>query len=138
MWYHPAHCEKSMRKKQSNGIYYLMVSRFDSFRGSPTYSGLQCQMCPRHGLRTKACCELMINDYTRRNFLDGRTARLPTVIPRPERAACAYCAFAYVVAQFWRIAIHTQPAPTLMFGLSVGLGQRRRDSVWCQVGLWRA
>ena len=36
-------------------------------------------------LRTKACCELMINDYTRRNFLDGRVARLPTVIPRPEQ-----------------------------------------------------
>ena len=35
--------------------------------------------------RTKACCELLINDYTRRGFVDGRVARLPTVIPRPER-----------------------------------------------------
>ena len=38
----------------------------------------------QHLARTKACCELMINDYTRRHFLDGRVARLPTVIPRPE------------------------------------------------------
>lgn len=32
---------------------------------------------------TKAVGELLINDYTRKGFIDGRAARLPTVIIRP-------------------------------------------------------
>jgi nucleoside-diphosphate-sugar epimerase len=32
---------------------------------------------------TKAIAELLINDYTRKGFVDGRSARLPTVIVRP-------------------------------------------------------
>eukprot|EP00752_Nemacystus_decipiens_P009217 g8232.t1 len=32
---------------------------------------------------TKACAELLVNDCTRKGFVDGRIARLPTVIVRP-------------------------------------------------------
>ena len=32
---------------------------------------------------TKACCEALINDYNRKGYLTGRSARLPTVIVRP-------------------------------------------------------
>lgn len=32
---------------------------------------------------TKAMCELLVNDYSRKCYLDGRTARLPTVVIRP-------------------------------------------------------
>jgi nucleoside-diphosphate-sugar epimerase len=32
---------------------------------------------------TKAIGELLINDYTRKGFIDGRSARLPTVVIRP-------------------------------------------------------
>ena len=32
---------------------------------------------------TKAICELLVNDYTRKGFFDGRSVRLPTVIIRP-------------------------------------------------------
>ena len=32
---------------------------------------------------TKAIAELLINDYTRKGFVDGRSARLPTVVVRP-------------------------------------------------------
>ncbi|CAM9937474.1 unnamed protein product [Scytosiphon promiscuus] len=32
---------------------------------------------------TKACAELLVNDCTRKGFIDGRIARLPTVIVRP-------------------------------------------------------
>ena len=42
---------------------------------------------------TKAMCELLVNDYTRKGFVDGRTARLPTVIVRagaPNPAASAF------------------------------------------------
>jgi nucleoside-diphosphate-sugar epimerase len=46
---------------------------------------------------TKAICELLVNDYTRKGFLDGRTARLPTVIIRPGAANPAASAFASAV-----------------------------------------
>jgi D-erythronate 2-dehydrogenase len=38
---------------------------------------------------TKAICELLVNDYTRKAFLDGRSARLPTVIIRPGQPNAA-------------------------------------------------
>lgn len=38
---------------------------------------------------TKAIGELLINDYTRKGFLDGRSARLPTVVIRPGRPNAA-------------------------------------------------
>ncbi len=43
---------------------------------------------------TKVIGELMVNDYTRKGFLNGRTARLPTVIIRPGKpnaAASSFC-----------------------------------------------
>ena len=43
---------------------------------------------------TKAISELLINDYTRKGFFDGRSARLPTVIVRagkPNKAASSFC-----------------------------------------------
>lgn len=38
---------------------------------------------------TKVICELLVNDYTRKGFLDGRSARLPTVAIRPGRPNAA-------------------------------------------------
>ncbi len=46
---------------------------------------------------TKAVCELLVSDYTRKGFLDGRSARLPTVIIRPGAANPAASAFASAV-----------------------------------------
>jgi len=43
---------------------------------------------------TKAIGELLINDYTRKGFLDGRAARLPTVIIRPGKPNLALSGFA--------------------------------------------
>ena len=43
---------------------------------------------------TKSVGELMINDYTRKGFLDGRAARLPTVIIRPGPPNLAASGFA--------------------------------------------
>jgi nucleoside-diphosphate-sugar epimerase len=43
---------------------------------------------------TKAIGELMINDYTRKGFVDGRTARLPTIVIRPGRPNAAASSFA--------------------------------------------
>ena len=46
---------------------------------------------------TKAACELLVNDYTRKGFLDGRVARLPTVIIRPGAPNAAASSFASAV-----------------------------------------
>ncbi len=43
---------------------------------------------------TKAMGELLINDYTRKGFIDGRAARLPTVIIRPGKPNKAASSFA--------------------------------------------
>jgi nucleoside-diphosphate-sugar epimerase len=43
---------------------------------------------------TKAICELLINDYTRKGFIDGRSVRLPTIFIRPGKpnaAASSFC-----------------------------------------------
>lgn len=43
---------------------------------------------------TKAICELLVNDYTRKGFFDGRSARLPTAIVRPGKPNAAASSFA--------------------------------------------
>ena len=43
---------------------------------------------------TKSIGELLVNDYSRKGFLDGRSARLPTIIIRPGKpneAASSFC-----------------------------------------------
>ncbi len=42
---------------------------------------------------TKVVGELMINDYTRKGFIDGRTARLPTLLVRPGKPNAAASSF---------------------------------------------
>ncbi|MCZ6629021.1 MAG: SDR family oxidoreductase [SAR324 cluster bacterium] len=42
----------------------------------------------------KAICELMINDYTRKGFVDGRVMRLPTISVRPGKPNQAASTFA--------------------------------------------
>ncbi len=43
---------------------------------------------------TKAMGEMLINDYTRKGFIDGRSARLPTIIIRPGKPNTAASSFA--------------------------------------------
>ena len=43
---------------------------------------------------TKAVNELLVNDWTRRGWIDGRSARLPTVIIRPGKPNLAASSFA--------------------------------------------
>lgn len=42
---------------------------------------------------TKLMCELLVNEYTRRGFLDGRIARLPTIVIRPGAPSAASSSF---------------------------------------------
>ena len=55
----------------------------------------------------KAIGELLVNDYTRRGFFDGRTCRLPTVIIRPGRPNAAASSW---VSSVFREPISGQPA----------------------------
>ena len=43
---------------------------------------------------TKAICELLVNDYSRKGCFDGRSARLPTVIIRPGKPNAAASSWA--------------------------------------------
>jgi nucleoside-diphosphate-sugar epimerase len=65
---------------------------------------------------TKAACELLLNDYSRKGFLDGRAARLPTVIIRPGAPNLAASSFAS--------AVFREPLGGVDYDLPVPLGTR--------------
>lgn len=55
---------------------------------------------------TKVIGELLINDYSRKGFLDGRSARLPTVIVRPGKPNLAASSF---VSGLFREPLNGEP-----------------------------
>lgn len=58
-------------------------------------NGDRTKLTPRttYGM-TKAICELLINDHSRKGHFDGRSARLPTVIIRPGKPNAAASSWA--------------------------------------------
>lgn len=62
--------------------------------GGPVMSDTTKQVPANSYGMTKAALELILNDMSRKGFLDGRTARLPTVIVRPGKPNAAASAFA--------------------------------------------
>jgi D-erythronate 2-dehydrogenase len=76
---------------------YVFASSIAVFGGSamPTQVGDRTRQTPQttYGM-TKAVGELLVNDYTRKGFIDGRSARLPTVIVRPGKPNKAASSFA--------------------------------------------
>jgi nucleoside-diphosphate-sugar epimerase len=64
-------------------------------KSMPKHVGDQTKQVPQttYGM-TKAIGELLVNDYTRKGFIDGRSARLPTVIIRPGKPNKAASSFA--------------------------------------------
>lgn len=64
-------------------------------RAMPKHVGDATKQTPQttYGM-TKAIGELLVNDYTRKGFIDGRSARLPTVIIRPGKPNKAASSFA--------------------------------------------
>jgi nucleoside-diphosphate-sugar epimerase len=65
---------------------------------------------------TKAASELLVNDYSRKGFVDGRAARLPTVIIRPGVPNQAASSFAS--------AVFREPLAGRDYALPVGLDVR--------------
>ncbi|EPH2849709.1 SDR family oxidoreductase [Serratia nevei] len=55
----------------------------------------------------KAMCELLINDYARKGFVDGRVLRLPTISVRPGKPNKAASSFASGII---REPLHGEPA----------------------------
>ncbi len=45
----------------------------------------------------KLVCEVLVNDYTRRGFIDGRSLRLPTILVRPGAANTAVSGWASAI-----------------------------------------
>ena len=66
-------------------VFASSIATFDGLRPDDVASD-DIKLLPEttYGV-TKAICELLVNDYSRKGFLDGRSARLPTVIVRPGR-----------------------------------------------------
>ncbi len=65
---------------------------------------------------TKAVCELLINDHSRRGHFDGRSARLPTVIVRPGKPNAA--------ASSWASGMFREPLSGVTCALPVRRDQR--------------
>jgi D-erythronate 2-dehydrogenase len=81
---------------------------------------------------TKSISELLVNDYTRKRYVDGRSARLPTVIVRPGAPNAAASSFVS--------AVFREPLAGVDYVLPVGLQTRMpvisvRTAVDCLVYL---
>ena len=76
---------------------YVFASSIAVFGGSamPKHVGDRTRQTPQttYGM-TKAVGELLVNDYTRKGFIDGRALRLPTISVRPGRPNAAASSFA--------------------------------------------
>lgn len=55
---------------------------------------------------TKAMCEMLVNDHTRKGHFDGRSVRLPTVIVRPGKPNAAASSWA---SGMFREPLHGEP-----------------------------
>jgi len=69
----------------------------------------------------KAICELLISDYSRKGFIDGRSLRLPTIVVRPGKPNKAASTFASSIIRDpleGRVVSCPVPADTSMFLLS--------------------
>jgi D-erythronate 2-dehydrogenase len=62
---------------------------------APELIGDDFHLTPQTSYGTqKAACELMVADYTRKGFIDGRSLRLPTIVVRPGKPNKAASTFA--------------------------------------------
>ncbi|CAB3260266.1 unnamed protein product [Arctia plantaginis] len=86
---------EALRKKSPTAIF-IFTSSVGVFGGNlpPVIDDLTAVMPPTSYGTAKAMCELLVNDYGRRGFVDGRSVRLPTVSVRPGAPNTAVTSFA--------------------------------------------
>ncbi len=95
------HVFEALRARAGAGVPRLVIASSIAVFGGDSMAlvvGDTAKRCPQttYGV-TKAISELLVNDYTRKGFLDGRSARLPTVIIRPGKPNAAASSFASAV-----------------------------------------
>jgi nucleoside-diphosphate-sugar epimerase len=82
-------------RHQKPGIRFVFASSLAVFGGPlPTLVDDTTAVTPRssYGIQ-KAMSELLVNDYSRKNFVDGRVLRLPTICVRPGKPNLAASSF---------------------------------------------
>lgn len=82
-------------RHRAPGARFIFASSLAVYGGQlPAVVDDRTALTPRssYGIQ-KAMCELMVNDYTRKNFVDGRVLRLPTISVRPGRPNLAASSF---------------------------------------------
>ncbi|MCA6221779.1 D-erythronate dehydrogenase [Photorhabdus antumapuensis] len=77
-------------------LKFIFTSSLAVFGGElPATITDQCAVNPQSSYGAqKAMCELMINDYSRKGYVDGRVLRLPTISIRPGKPNKAASSFA--------------------------------------------
>ncbi len=83
-------------RHQAPGAKFIFASSLAVFGGDlPAVIADDTAVQPQSSYGTqKAICELWINDYSRKGFIDGRILRLPTVCVRPGKPNAAASSFA--------------------------------------------
>jgi nucleoside-diphosphate-sugar epimerase len=83
-------------RKNAKGASFLFASSAAVYRGDmPPVIEDGLALTPQTSYGTqKAICEMLISDYSRKGFIDGRSLRLPTVVVRPGRPNKAASTFA--------------------------------------------
>ncbi len=83
-------------RKNGNRPRFVFTSSVAVFGGDLPAKVLDSTPATPHGSygAQKAMCELMVTDYARKGFVDGRSLRLPTVSVRPGKANKAASSFA--------------------------------------------
>ncbi|WP_148252803.1 D-erythronate dehydrogenase [Aidingimonas lacisalsi] len=87
---------ESCRSRELSATRLIMASSVAVYGGDlPEVLDDLTALQPQSSYGTqKAMCELLINDYSRRGFVDGRVLRLPTIVIRPGRPNAAASSFA--------------------------------------------
>ncbi|GAB3010615.1 D-erythronate dehydrogenase [Spirosoma pulveris] len=96
-------------RQQQTGIQFVFASSLAVYGGSlPSLVDDLTVITPRSSYGAqKAMGELLVNDYSRKNFVDGRVLRLPTVCIRPGRPNQAASSF---VSSIIREPLNGEPA----------------------------
>lgn len=82
-------------RHQKSNIRFIFASSLAVYGGKlPAIVNDTTAVTPRSSYGTqKAIGELLVNDYSRKNFIDGRVLRLPTICVRPGRPNQAASSF---------------------------------------------
>jgi nucleoside-diphosphate-sugar epimerase len=108
---------EALRRRRGTRLVFTSTMAVYGGSAMPAVVGDTTKQTPQttYGM-TKAVCELLVNDYTRKGFLDGRSARLPTVIVRPGAPNLAASSYAS--------AIFREPLAGTDYTCPVGLDTR--------------